>query len=100
MTQDDFEKLLAWLHSDRDQAIKEYQSIYRVLVQFFEGRGCREPAVFADETVARVIKLLPEINERHADNPGRFFYGVAHRVFRDRFSRPAASNFSGGDGGS
>jgi hypothetical protein len=98
MKKDDIEKLLAWLHSDRNLAIEQYQSIYRALVQFFECRGCREPAEMADETVARVIKILPEITERHTGNPERFFYAVARRVYQDRLGRPAASNFSGGNG--
>jgi DNA-directed RNA polymerase specialized sigma24 family protein len=88
MTQDAFDRLLAWLHSDRNLAGEKYEIIRRGLTQFFERRGCNDAASLADETIDRVIKKLPEIADQYIGEQAKYFYGVAHRVYQEYLRRP------------
>jgi hypothetical protein len=88
MTQEAFDRLLAWFHSDRNLAGEKYVVIRRGLAQFFERRGCQEPADLADETIDRVIKKLPEITDQYTGEQVKYFYGVARRVYQEYLRRP------------
>jgi hypothetical protein len=82
-TQDAFDKLLAWLNRDRDQAGKEYDDIRRRLIKIFTCRGCTVPEVLADQTIDRVTRKLPEIEGNYAGEPVRYFLGVARNIYRE-----------------
>src|SRR5262249_3728644 len=88
MTQEAFDRLLAWFHSDRNLAGEKYEVIRRGLIQFFGRRGCLEPAELADETIDRVIKKLPEIYDQYTGEQAKYFYGVAHRIYQEYLRRP------------
>jgi RNA polymerase sigma factor (sigma-70 family) len=80
LTQESFDKLLAWLDSDRELAGKRYEEIRLRLIKLFKCRGCLEPEELTDETINRVTKKLPEIIETYVGEPLRYFIGVAHNV--------------------
>ncbi len=88
MTQEAFDRLLAWFHSDRNLAGEKYVVIRRGLAQFFERRGCHEPADLADETIDRVTKKLPEITDQYTGEQVKYFYGVARHVYQEYLRRP------------
>ena len=88
MTQEGFDRLLAWFHTDRNLAGEKYEVIRRGLTQFFERRGCLEPADLADKTIDRVIKKLPEIYDQYTGEQAKYFYGVAHRIYQEYLRRP------------
>jgi DNA-directed RNA polymerase specialized sigma24 family protein len=88
MTQEAFDRLLAWLHPDRNLAGEKYEIIRGGLTQFFERRGCLEPADLADKTIDRVIKKLPEIYDQYTGEQAKYFYGVAHRIYQEYLRRP------------
>jgi DNA-directed RNA polymerase specialized sigma24 family protein len=88
MTQEAFDRLLAWFHPDRNLAGEKYEVIRRGLTQFFERRGCLEPADLADETIDRVIKKLPEIYDQYTGEQAKYFYGVAHHIHQEYLRRP------------
>ena len=88
MTQEAFDQLLAWFHSDRNMAGEKYEVIRRGLTKFFERRGCLESADLADETIDRVIKKLPEIYDQYTGEQAKYFYGVAHRIYQESLRRP------------
>jgi hypothetical protein len=88
MTQEAFDRLLAWFHSDRNLAGEKYEVIRRGLTQFFGRRGCLEPAELADKTIDRVIKKLPEIYDQYTGEQAKYFYGVAHRIYQEYLRRP------------
>ena len=88
MTQEAFDRLLAWFHPDRNMAGEKYEVIRRGLTQFFERRGCLESADLADETIDRVIKKLPEIYDQYTGEQAKYFYGVAHRIYQECLRRP------------
>lgn len=91
--QESFDKLLGWLHADRELAAQKYEDIRRRLITIFMCRGCGEPEDLADETFDRVTRKVCEVSERYVGDPALYFYGVAHNVHleyvRSRFSRPA-----------
>lgn len=94
ITQEAFDRLLAWLHSDHNLAGEKYEVIRCGLVQFFERRGCHEPADLADETIDRVIKKLPEIADQYAGEQAKYFYGVARHVYQEALRpKPIPSMF-------
>ncbi|HEX6715779.1 MAG TPA: hypothetical protein VF088_01635 [Pyrinomonadaceae bacterium] len=79
-TQEDFDRLLAWLDEDRDEAGKKYEKIRTRLIKIFACRGCCEPEDLADETINRVTARLSEILLNYQGDPVVYFYGVARKV--------------------
>lgn len=79
-----FEKLLAWLDSDRDKAVQKYQQIYSRLVRIFAGKGCFDAEDLADETVNVVASKIDWLRETFRGDPALFFYGVAKKIHQER----------------
>ena len=90
LTQESFDRLLAWLNPDREQAGLRYEEIYRRLIKIFTCRGCREPEDLADETINRVVKRLQEIGDDYTGDPALYFYGVANKVHLEYLRRKPA----------
>ena len=83
LTQDAFDKLLAWLDADRDAAGQKYESIRHTLTRFFEWRRCRPADEFADETINRVACRIAGGELVRSLDPRRYFYGVARHVCQE-----------------
>jgi RNA polymerase sigma factor (sigma-70 family) len=75
-----FDKLLAWLDTDREQAGKKYEHIRQSLVKIFIWRGCGEAEDLADITINRVARKLPGLAQTYVGDPALYFYGVAKNV--------------------
>lgn len=91
-TQDSFDRLLAWLDDNRDQAGKKYELVRNRLIKVFTCRGCGEAEDLADETISRVTAKVPEIAPTYEGEPILYFYGVARKVHHEwlrRQNRPA-----------
>lgn len=58
LSSESFECLLNWLHSDREEAGKEYQRIRALLIKHFQAHRCFAPNDLADRTMDRVGRLL------------------------------------------
>lgn len=89
ISQDAFDKFLAWLDSDRERAGAKYEDIRRRLIKIFTVRGCQVGEDLADETINRVIKKTPEIADTYIGDPTSYFYGVARRVHLEHVRKPA-----------
>ena len=87
MTQDDFDRFLAWLHPDRDEAGKIHEKIRCRLIKIFESRGMTEAEEMADDVIDRVIRKVPEVAETYVGDPALYFYGVASKVLLERTRR-------------
>ncbi len=87
LTRENFDRLLAWLHPEREQAGKVYEEIRSVLMKVFRSHDCPVPEELADETINRVAKKLPEIVETYVGDPARYFYRVAHYVHLEYLRR-------------
>lgn len=81
-TQESFDKLLAWLHPDREQAGQRYEDIRRKLIKLFLSRGCNQPEELTDETINRVAQKIDKILEEYVGDPEYYFFAVARRVCR------------------
>jgi RNA polymerase sigma factor (sigma-70 family) len=86
---DNFDELLSWLHSDREQAGRKYEDIRRRLIRVFIHRGCTTAEDLADETITRVTRKVQEVKATYnpGDDPALYFYGVARNVYREYFKR-------------
>lgn len=93
LTQEDFDRLLAWLDPERDKAGQKYEMIRLRLVKIFTCWGCHEAEDLADETINRVTTKVNDIAEGYEGDPALYFYGVAHKVHLEYLRRkppPAA----------
>lgn len=90
ITPEAFNEFLAWLHADREEAGRLYESIRRRLIKILVCRGCCCPEELVDETINRVIVKLPRIREGYRGEPGNYFGGVARHVFQEYSRRSPA----------
>lgn len=91
ITQDAFDKFLAWLDSDRDRAGARYEDIRCKLIRFFTCRGCQAGEDMADETINRVITRIQEVADTYTGDPVYYFYGVARNVHFEHVRKPLES---------
>jgi RNA polymerase sigma factor (sigma-70 family) len=80
LDKESFDRLLAWLDADREQAAAKYERIRRSLIKIFTSRGCPEAEDLADETFNRVARKVGELALTYVGDPALYFYGVAHNV--------------------
>lgn len=82
MTNDNelFEALLEWLDPDREKAGQRYEVIRAGLVRMFVSHGLSDAEHYADVTIDRVMKRLPEIQATYVGDPAKYFHGVARNV--------------------
>src|SRR3982751_6200665 len=87
MNQDDFDRFLAWLDPDREEAGKKYEKIRRRIITICRAHSIPEidaEEIF-DEIINRVVRKLPEIIDTYNGDPALYFYGVARNVIRERW---------------
>lgn len=87
LSQEDFDALLDWLDSDREQAGIKYEKIRSHLIKIFTGRGCVDSEELADETINRVTRRIKELQNDFTGDPARYFYGVAKLVYMEYLRR-------------
>lgn len=80
LSQDEFDRLLAWLSPEREQAGAKYESIRSGLIELFDSWKCCEPEGLADETINRVVVKVDSIAPHYSGDPALYFYGVAKNV--------------------
>jgi RNA polymerase sigma factor (sigma-70 family) len=83
LSQDDFDRLLAWLDTDRELAGQKYENLRRGLIDFFNYRGCSGAEDLADDTINRVTRKVKELEPKYKGDPVRYFYGVAKKVCQE-----------------
>ncbi len=91
LTQEAFERLLAWLDADRERAGEKYEEVRRRLIKIFTCRGCHEAEDLADEAINRVARRVEEIAATYSGDPTLYFYGVARKVHLEQLRRKPAS---------
>jgi len=83
LSREALERLLALLDPDPAKAARRFQQLRSKLTRLFEWRGARFPEDLTDETISRVARKLEEGIEIRAEDPFRYFCGVAHLVFKE-----------------
>lgn len=81
LTQEAFDRLLASLDANREEAGQKYEQIRLKLIKYFEWRGVAFPEGKADETINRVARRIEAGEEVH--NLNAYFYGVARMIFAE-----------------
>ncbi len=87
LTQERFDRLLAWLHPDRVRAGEMYEEIRSSLVRGFRAHGCPVADELADETINRVAAEPPEFFAAYVGEPRRYFRRVGHYVHLEYLRR-------------
>jgi hypothetical protein len=87
LTQENFDRLLNWLHPDPEEAGKIYVKIRSGLIKKFSSHGCLLPDRHADITMDRVAKKLPEVIDIYVGDPEPYFHRVAYYVLLEYFSK-------------
>lgn len=80
-TPEAFEKLLARLASDRNEAGERYEIIRLKLLRFFEWRNCDSPDHRVDEAFNRVMRRIDE--GQTIENLMAYFYETARLIFME-----------------
>lgn len=80
-TREGFDKLLRWLHPDRDTAGEIYARIEIRVIRIFSSRGCCDAEDLADKTYNVVITKIDWLTENFEGDPALYFYAVAKRIY-------------------
>ena len=81
-TPEEFERLLAWLGSDSDEAGRKFNTIHARLVKVFASRGCVDAESLADEVCNRIAVRIDTIKTSYSD-PLPCFLGFVENVYRE-----------------
>lgn len=88
LTAESFDRLLLWLHPDREQAGLRYEKIRVALIRRFRQLGCPDPEELANLTIDRVAQKLPNIIVTYKGDPEPYFFSVAWYVYLEYLRRP------------
>lgn len=88
LTPESFDRLLSWLHSDREQAGLKYEEIRVALIRRFRQLGCNDPEELANLTIDRVAQKLPEVIDTYKGEPEPYFFSVAWYIYKEYLRRP------------
>lgn len=81
-TPEEFEKLLAWFDSNRDEAGLKFSSTNSRLIRIFASRGCIDAECLADEVMNRVAVRIDGIITKYPD-PVRCCLGFIDNVHKE-----------------
>jgi RNA polymerase sigma factor (sigma-70 family) len=91
-TPEEFDKLLAWLAADRDEAGRKYETIRNRLIRILVTRGCFDAERLTDEVMNRVAVRVDKVVTSYQGDPIRCFHGFAEKVYleyvRDQREQP------------
>lgn len=81
-TPEEFEKLLAWLNSDPEEAGRKFNLIHSRLIKVFASRGCIDAEALADEVINRVAVRIDKVMTSYSD-PLRCCLGFVEFVYQE-----------------
>lgn len=91
LSPESFERLLNWLHPNREEAGQEYQRICALLTKHFQSQGCYIPDKLADATMDRVGRVLTTAEiENWVGAKERYFFRVAFYILLEERDRERA----------
>jgi DNA-directed RNA polymerase specialized sigma24 family protein len=88
LTPEAFNRLLASLSPNREEAGRKYEELRGKLIYFLTKRGCPEPEDLTDETVNEVAKKLEFGTLEYSGGPLPYFIGVAKNIYYAYLRRP------------
>ena len=87
LTREAFDRLLQELASEPEAAAREYETLRRRLMAFFDWRGAEAPEALADEAIDRVARRLAQ--HETIENLRAYLFGVARNVWLEAEKRHA-----------
>jgi RNA polymerase sigma factor (sigma-70 family) len=78
-----FDEILAWLHSDRNEAAKIYLQLRDDLTRIFNWNRCADPDGLTDEVFDRVARKVHDLRPTYVGDPRLFFYGIARNLIKE-----------------
>ena len=78
-----FDEILAWLHSDRNEAAKIYLQLRDDLTRIFNWNRCTDPDGLTDEVFDRVARKVHDVRPTYTGDPRLFFYGIARNIIKE-----------------
>lgn len=87
LRREEWERFLNWLNPNPDQAAREYEAIRASLIVYFHKRNCTNAEDLTDQTIDRVIKLLPSIIGDFSGPRIRYCYGVAYYICKEHLRK-------------
>ena len=85
---ENFERLMNWLHPNREEAGQEYQRIRTLLIKYFQAQNCSAPEKLADVTMDRVAQTLTEdVIANWVGEKERYCYRVGFYIVREDKAR-------------
>jgi DNA-directed RNA polymerase specialized sigma24 family protein len=84
ITDDEINKFLSWLATDKEEAGRKYQDIHRCLTAIFIRRGYADAEEMADEVIDRVIRRVARDNSFDGDDRIPYFVRAAHNLHVER----------------
>jgi hypothetical protein len=81
-TSEEFQRLLAWLNTDPEQAGRHFNTIHGRLVKVFASRGCVDAEALADEVCNRIAVRIDAVTKNYTD-PVRCCLGFVENVYRE-----------------
>ena len=81
-TPEEFEKLLAWLNSDQEEAGRMFNLVHSRLIKVFASRGCVDAEALADEVINRVAVRIDKVITTYND-PLRCCIGFVEFVYHE-----------------
>ncbi len=94
LTKENFEALLRWFASDRDEAGKKYEMIRRGLMRLFQAKGCADPEMLADETFNRVASKISSLTLQENVKLTTLFHGFAKNIYHEYVRKNQAKEVS------
>jgi DNA-directed RNA polymerase specialized sigma24 family protein len=82
ITQNKFDKMLAWLDEDREIAGEKYEKIRLSLIRILSWNHCNIAEELADEAIDIVVGKIDELLEFYVGPPELYFFGVAKRLLK------------------
>src|SRR5262249_16938487 len=82
-----FEKILAWLNSDREVAATMYVQLRHDLAKIFTFRGCADPEGLTDEVLDRVAKKVEQVRPTYIGDPRLYFCAVANNLVKEELKK-------------
>lgn len=79
---EEFEKFLAWLDAEADEAAQKFDRIHMRLIQIFIARGCVDAEMLADEVLNRVCVRIDQVKTNYTE-PIRCCVGFVDNVHRE-----------------
>ena len=85
LTEEAFNKLLAWLSPEREVAAETYNKIQIRLIKIFSANGCGDPENLTNETFDRILSKIDWLTENYVGDPLHYFCAVARNIIKEDY---------------